>query len=238
MQISENETIGLHFFTRRSINNRAIGRTFFDILRQQFPYLLPTEVDMGKGWRKLDFSDLDSVFICFETQKTLLFRNINDLQTEIALSLVDINSGFKTITFWVEESFFEQQQNVDLYLDTCIEIYSLFQPDYGFVHQTSDKLKMATISEDGFETVLPIKLNKGLPGIYWCNLFGPNYVELLGEKLLLSTPCCEVKKLTNGGIMIITSSSPLMPNVEENRDIQGKIKLHLGKGNFWPQILY
>jgi hypothetical protein len=233
MQKTDKETVGLHFFTRLKINNRDIGRTFFDILSQQIPDLLPNQVDFGKGWRWLDYSDLEPILNHFETKNTLLFRKINSFQTDMAFSLVNVNSGLKTIAYWIEESYFDEQHHIDLFLDASIELYNLIHPEYGLIHQTSEKLKMARIEEGGYTTILPINLSKGLPGIYWCNFFGPDFVDSIGEILLLSAPCCEVKKLLDGGILILTTPSPMAPQSEENRTIQDKIQLHLGKGNFW-----
>lgn len=67
------------------------------------------------------------------------------------------------------------------------------------------------ILKEGFATVLwnmfvpglnTHKLRKGLPDLYWVNVFGPPYAKMFNREKLLNAPAFETRELTSGTVML------------------------------------
>jgi hypothetical protein len=230
----DKESVELIYFNARSLTKKN-SCIIWNIISDQIPDLLPNQIDYGLGWRMIDYSNIDSILDFFDTKDNLLFQRENGFQTKLAISQLGKGLGLKTMNFWVDEAFFTKKQQVNIFLDACIAMYDLLHPEFGLIHQTSDILEMATITGPKYKTITAINLNKGLPGVYWANFFGPKYVEKLDEHKLLLAPCHKTIKLSDGGILILISPSPLNPEKKENRIKQLDIKQHLGKQYFYNQ---
>jgi hypothetical protein len=143
-------------------------------------------------------------------------------------------SGFNTATLWVEEEYFKSQARTEDFLQLSITIYGLLHPAYGRIHLSRDAIEMATVQDPRYgRTIVPVDLKKGLPGIYWANFFGPEYVELIKRRKLLCAPCEDIRELSDGGVLVLTASSPLDPSSEVNRRRQQAVQDFLGEDIFY-----
>jgi hypothetical protein len=83
------------------------------------------------------------------------------------------------------------------------------------------------------KTILPVNLEKGLPGVYWANYFGKRLVESIGGSKLKSSPNARVIELPNGGVLILVGDSPVNPNSKYFQNAT-RIRQHLGDV-FYPE---
>jgi hypothetical protein len=228
--------IGLSLYTKKDLRNSEFCRYLLNIFFNYGREFAPEQVDYGMKWKKIREDNLPLIIDNCEKVNNLLFRREQKYQSETALLIGDGPSIPNGMTNWIDESYFMEEGHIERYINISKLFYELFQADYGLIHQTLDKIKMATIQDPKFgRTVLPINLNKGLPGIYWANFFGPKYVNLIGRNKLLSAPCFKVTELQDGGILIIISPSPLYPDEEENRKKQLAFRIFLGEPFFYPK---
>jgi hypothetical protein len=145
------------------------------------------------------------------------------------------SGGFNNMAISVEERYFESPEHVAAFLDLSLALYDLMHPAYGYIHDIEDKLETRTVMDPKYgKTVIPTKLTKGLPGIYWANLLGPEYVAMLGRKQLLSAPCFRLEELPDGGMLLLTSPSPLGLLSRDNLQARHKLRQYLGEDLFYP----
>lgn len=78
-----------------------------------------------------------------------------------------------------------------------------------------------------------VELNKGIPGVYWGNYFGPFYVDWFGHERLESLPCLEKRWLPTGGIFFTTAPTPFDWDTREACELQRGVRDHLGADAFF-----
>ena len=78
-----------------------------------------------------------------------------------------------------------------------------------------------------------VELERGIPGVYWGNYFGPFYVDWFGRKKIEELPCVEKRWLDSGGIFFTTAPTPFDWNSPVARQIQQAVKEHLGEDAFY-----
>ncbi len=230
----EAQTISLVFFTRKNIRTQQVAKQVLELFFTLGSEFAPESFDSGGKWKVVDKVVMGTVLKKWNSSNNFLMRRERPYQSEIAVSMGFFAFGFNTISIWVDQKYFQVDTNVSTFLNFSNAIYDLIQPTYGSIHQTEDAIKMLTVQDSHYgQTVVPIDLNKGLPTIYWANYFGPEYVEIMNRAKLLSTPCEEKRELSDRGVVLITSPSPLL--IDHKR--QEHIKAHLGKDLFftWGQ---
>ncbi len=78
-----------------------------------------------------------------------------------------------------------------------------------------------------------VRLEEGIPGVYWGNYLGPFYVQWFGRDRLESLPCVEKRWLETGGLFFTTATSPFDWDAPPARELQRKVKEHLGAEAFF-----
>jgi hypothetical protein len=229
------KSIEISLFTHNSLRDKAIGIKIFSILNNSAQDYAPEKVDNGKRWKKLNPKQVSSFLKNWGQENNIVLKREKTYKSEMAILLGDAPSIRKGISCWVEEAFFSNEVNIHQFLDTAQLFYDLLHPYYGSIHSAEHKIEMATIQDPRYgKTVLPITLEKGLPGIYWANYFGPDYVERLGRDKLLSAPSYKIKQLSDGGLLLLTAPSPL---VHANPEIYSRCQElmdYIGREFFWP----
>ncbi len=167
-----------------------------------------------------------------------IYVGIQPIESEIAINLGFTGSkNYQTFLMWINEKYFTQETSIKNFLKFSISLYEVLTPDYGSIHQTNDAINLATVQHVKFgKTVLPIDLKKGLPNIYWANFFSPVFVDLIGKQKLLDAPVYERMDLPNGGLLLITSPSPLNPKSHNPAIGSTSIEKSFRGGTF-PKIL-
>jgi len=78
-----------------------------------------------------------------------------------------------------------------------------------------------------------VELEKGIPGVYWGNYFGPFYVEWFGREKFETLPCVEKRWLDTGGIFFTTAPTPFDWDTPQAHQLQQEVKQHLGSDAFF-----
>ena len=83
------------------------------------------------------------------------------------------------------------------------------------------------------KATIGFRLERGIPGVYWGNYFGPFYVDWLGREKFDDLPCVEKRWLETGGIFFTTAPTPFDWNTPDARQMQQSVKEHLGADAFF-----
>ena len=78
-----------------------------------------------------------------------------------------------------------------------------------------------------------VKVEEGIPGVFWGNYFGPFYVNWFGREKFDDLPCVEKRWLDSGGIFFTTTATPFDWNTPAARQMQQAVKEHLGQDAFF-----
>ena len=231
----ETPTIGLGLYTGRDLGSWRIGESFLSLLSGLGPMIAPVEIDVGGRWKTIEHTDLQSLRRKWEQGSSAVFRRLSRFESHLAVVLRGVGSGLCSVDFFVDEGFFRRPEHVQQFLRLGEAIYDLVNPIYGHVHDTRDSINLSTINDPKYgRTMLPVNLDKGLPGPYWANYLGPGYVAKLGKTKLLSAPCYQVRELADGGVLLLIAASPLNPATEANRSAQKRLREYLGDDLFYP----
>jgi len=232
--------VSLGFLTRLGIRSQNFAKEFFTLLHKYDGDLVPYEFDGGRltghQWVRFDETTFDLAVDVWGQLGNLVMRRQEPMESEITVNMHFAARGaFNTASVSVEEPFFTVSGRVASFLDLSLALYDLLQPAYGAIHNVEDKLETRTVMDPKYgRTVIPTNLKKGLPGIYWANFLGPEYVAMLSRERLMSAPCFRIQDLPDGGMLILTSQTPLDPSSPDNRDAQRKVRQYLGEDIFYP----
>jgi hypothetical protein len=231
---TEQKDVSLCFFTRLDLRQRWIAHGLLELVYRHGQAFAPELFDNGRKLLPADATNLDALAQLWSQADTVTMHRETRFASQVSATTLSIDSHPNTVSIWVEEAFFRLQSRTEEFLHLSIAIYDLVHPMYGNIHQTRDALEMATVYDPRYgKTVVPVKLGKGLPGIFWANFFGPPYVELIGERKLLSAPGEHVRKLSDGGVLVIATRSPLNPSTRANRSKRTAVRSHLGEDYFY-----
>ncbi len=237
MKTIEKATIDLSLFTHVNMRQQKVAAQLLEIVYHQGKEIAPEMFDNRGRWVLVDPRDYEVLVKQWEHFTNVLMHRKSRYESELAISMSFAASGsFNTLNLWVEEEYFESPSRITAFLEMSTAIYNLLHPAYGRVHQTQDAIEMATVPDPKYgKTVFPVDLRKGLPGIFWANFFGPEYVKAIGKHKFLSAPNVNVIELLDGGVIALTGSSPLDPFLKLNREKRRAIENHLGT-NFFQKL--
>jgi len=230
--------VDLRFYTRQNISDRGSGLRLIKTIAEYGKESMPEEFDNSGRWVSISPPKFESLLTEWGKSDIVLMRRQSRYEAEIAISMDFTSSGcFNTFLYWIEEDYFRSLLSIDNFIRLSVAIYNELKPDYGGIHQTRDAIDLTTIEHDLYgKTVVPTDLNKGFPNVYWGNFFGPRFINIIGREKLKSAPCFQRQDLTDGGILILTSHSPLDPRSEDSRMGQKTLRKHIGEEHFrnWP----
>ena len=231
----ETPTIGLGLYTSVDLSSWRFGEGLLSLLYRLGPMIAPAQVDLGGRWQTIEHADLQPVSRMWKQSNSAVFRRMNRHESHLAIVLRGVGSGFQSVDYYVDEGFFRRPEQVQQFLELSEAIYDLINPVFGSAHETRDSINLSTIHDPRYgRTMLPVNLDKGLPGPYWANYLGPGYVAKLGKTKLLSAPCYQVRELADGGVLLLIAASPLNPATEANRSAQKRLREYLGDDLFYP----
>jgi hypothetical protein len=232
MKNMKEASVELSFFTWKNVKNWEVGEQILTTLNMHGENIAPEFVDFGKGWQSLSIMGYDALKEIWTNSNNLLFIRESKYRCQLALMLDGLTVRVKPITLWMDEDWFSTLEQIQLFIAISKVLYEIIQPEFGFIHKTDDKIKMATFHHPKLgNTVLPINLNKGIPGIYWANFYGPNIIKSIGKDRLLSASWYRYENLSDGGLFSLTGSSPVSDS--PSRYIQRKLERELGEKQFY-----
>src|SRR4029077_11295862 len=134
---------------------------------------------------------------------------------------------FEPFSIDIEQAYFGAPGRSAEFLSVVREFYNILHPAYS----EARVFEMARSYQSPLGRVTPgMDLERGLPEIYWANFLGQEYVEMFGKERVYSAPCYSIEPLSDGGALLLLSSSPLdYLNDPEGLDTRrSDIKKHLG----------
>lgn len=139
----------------------------------------------------------------------------------------------------IHEAICKKENAISRLLDFATELFTELKMTYGIIHHEKDweeknmLIKVPQPDDSLITKAVGVDWEKYLPGVYWCNFFGKEYVEWFGRKKVLSTPCLDLKELEYGGVRILTYENPLVYQTKEALEAERKIIKHLGEDAFF-----
>jgi hypothetical protein len=227
------DDIEMSFFTRSNIRDWGVAQKILNLFFLEFQEIAPELVDSGQGLRAISLREYDYLSLDWANNDNVTFYRTDNYRSQLAMLLGNLKSGHKLMSLWVERNYFKLESNIRKFIKLGNQIHEVLKPDYGFIHESKSKLELATIQHPNYgKTILPINLDKGIPGIYWANYFGENYVESIGRDKLKSSPEAQIVELSNGGMLLLIGDSPANISSEYYRSA-AKVRFHLGN-IFYP----
>jgi hypothetical protein len=160
------------FFTYIKLKDWKIGEQLLSIINSSEKNIALQQVDFGDGWKPISPVNYHPLETIWPNLNNILFRGESGYKSQLGLLLGEGLSRPKPMTLWIDESYFSDEKHVQKSLDISVQLYELLHSEYGSIHRAQDESNMATFEHPRYgKTILPIKLNKGLPGIFWANFF-------------------------------------------------------------------
>lgn len=124
-----------------------------------------------------------------------------------------------TSSLFLENPFWKE-----MYIELSIKMAQLFKSNYLYCYALNTGFDHFFTSQSGLEI--------GLKDIYWLNIFGPPYIEMIGREKLLSCPAYEVREIEDKHILIQPLEQVAPAGDEQMRSQCNKIKDHIGRQFF------
>lgn len=139
------------------------------------------------------------------------------------------------LNYDIEEEYFQEAESeakrVDALLSTVVSLARITRPLFGSLHQSSDAARIAPElhgehwAKEGF-----------IPSIYWGTYFGPSLVARFGLELLLKAPVWRVNQVSDEGVLLVLSPSPLNPQSKESRQKQVALMSYLDIASYLKMV--
>jgi hypothetical protein len=224
------DTIGLVFYTGQNLRQERLAQRLLQLYFTFDESFAPEYMSHGNEWRPVTTSEIGALSRDWPRHVNHSLERRSRFASAMAVSMGGAASGYSTANFWLSDEYFHFPSNTQRFLYFSDAIYELLSPAYGYIHPTRDVLSMSTIQDPRYgRTLVPVNLKKGLPGVYWGNYFGPKYVGLIGKPTLMKTSVVGKTELSDGGVLLVTTSTPLEPK----HTIQTQVKSEIGDEYFY-----
>ncbi|MDA8236193.1 MAG: hypothetical protein M0Z31_15625 [Clostridia bacterium] len=128
-------------------------------------------------------------------------------------------ASINDVTFFIKTTAFSK--NKEVYISIIRELFELLDGLYGYITLKSPRERQHVTG--GIET--------RMPGVFWCNYFGPLYVDFFGREKILSGPWVKTEELDSGTIITYLADEPDKEIVESDF-LEKQAKEHLGVESF------
>jgi len=156
------------------------------------------------------------------------------------------HSAFSRSFYSIEDSFVRKAKQLDKWLYFVQGLLGLHKAWYMSCALSEEGLKKNFLewrsqhprAKDptrgvGGASGVGLKLEQGIPGVYWGNYFGPFYVDWFGREKFETLPCTKKQWLETGGVFFTTAPTPFDWDTPEARQTQQAVKEHLGIETFF-----
>lgn len=210
--------------------------------REVAPGLLPTHAQSDEPVRHVfNPDDLDDGFQFWMNQFWFARRKSPRLSADV------LTGGFthSYIGVDIERS---GRATLDELQRLLLALAAVVRPDYGMLHalsapeiaeaRTSGRPDLMTINRISGKSSIGAgyakQLAKGIPTLFWGNLFGPPYVDLIGRERLLAAPAAIVREETWGVYMQVSEDPPSDDTWATFRARRNSLMAYLGRDAFFP----
>lgn len=215
MNRTRSKKIGLTFYTPKSLRDWSTGQKVLSVLIGYDQDLASEFVELEHGLQRIKVRNYDDLSYSWANSLVFILHRKTTYHSQTSITLVKNKAGYHLFSMWIEADYFQNKLNVDRYKDFGKKLYETIEPDYGFIHEIGSKLEMATIVDPVYgKTIIPVNLEKGIPGIYWGNFFGDKFSESINIEKIKMIQGVLVEKLSLNGVFIQIGNSLVQPDKE------------------------
>ena len=201
---------------------------------------VPERVSMGEahGFRNAPFGQdqLDEFFQKWKEEEpgkaTWIFGK--ETPTGLIILISDDLQGYGGVQVSVQRDYLSKSGKVEEFLTLLKKLYIVVHSMYGNVFLRE---MFKEIDPHRRNRPAGIDLRRGIPDIFWANFFGPEYVEAFGRDRLISAPCHKIEELSDGGIIVFLSESPLDASGEDYKVRKRELYDYLGEDAFTGRLM-
>jgi hypothetical protein len=142
------------------------------------------------------------------------------------------------ITVFLEDEFFIEEEQAEVFLNFAKQLFEWGNVIYGYAchrldFERKNKLPIPTRIEGKLIATGGMDIRHSLPGVYWANFFGSQYIDWFGKNIFNTVPSYTQTDLPNNGRLLLTSATPLdyVDNAVLARELA--LKKHLGGDAFF-----
>jgi hypothetical protein len=137
-------------------------------------------------------------------------------------------------TKWFIDKRFIDKNRLDKLVNVARDLYSVIGATSGYIQNWRDERGLGELTDDQGNLIgyRAPKVRNVLPGIFWANFFGPEYVEMFGRNMLDSAPWHKTENLPDGGVLAFVSESPSDASTAEYRVRKKELYAHSGENAF------
>lgn len=139
----------------------------------------------------------------------------------------------------VDSKWFVDKARLDKFVGVAKDLYTIIGANSGYVQNWNLERALGEIT-DGNGKLVGYKapgVQWSLRGLFWANLFGPEYVDMYGRNKLLAAPWHKVENLPDGGVLLFISSSPFDASHPEYHARKEQLYEYLGRDAFTGDLL-
>jgi len=107
-------------------------------------------------------------------------------------------------------------------------------PAYGRAQLAEEFEQKNIVRDGGYVSAVGVDFANGLPSLYWLNIFGPPYIELIGREKLLASPAGRLEEVGET-IALALAESPFKWQTDEYRTCETAALSHIGPEYFFSK---
>jgi hypothetical protein len=193
-------------------------------------------IKYGSSTRRThDLANLTDDEICeiWTRVKGGIFKASNKWNGVVHISYMMTAKARDISSLWIniDDEFFEDETRKSRFLDLCKDVYTWGNMDHAYVAHRIEFIQKNRFGIDG--GIGGANLKVGLPGIYWANFFGPQYVHWIGEYKFESLTVNHKEHLQDGGWLIIARNDPSLYGTRKIIREETKIMKQLRRDAFF-----
>ncbi len=232
------EKYGLYmkFYSLRDLGTDEKAKEFFHLLIEENEAFIPdryhriwkTELK-GKRFDRNNLDDAVRIWIS-HTNSPYYYSSTIRMRREKPFHIwivVCWNRGphalFNEIAIWIGEEYLSMDYGTKPLLSLGESLYNYTGGLYGFI--TRYDLKAAHFLSE--------RLNFNLPGIFWAQFLGPQYIDFFEEERIKNAPCYLRKTLPDGGVLLQTAEFPTGLEAPADRESENILRDNLDHDAFF-----
>ncbi len=235
--------VALHLTTNLFLGSKEMGERILSFLIMAGQDFTPEYFDRGEpyGKTRLDAHDLSlplQGWVDNRYSLGIIATRSHPFESSLLVHSTDFLM-FDHVNLSIESSWFSSLENVDRFQAVAKGLYSITSANSGYIQNWRHERRNGEITDEAGNLVgfRAPRVKTALSGLFWANLFGPEYVRMFGKDKLLSAPWYKHEELSDGGLLLLISASPLDAAKPEYQSLKKQIYAHLGEGAFTGAIL-
>jgi hypothetical protein len=217
MSITGDEpVIDLNLRTNLFLGRREKAEEIVEVLLKHGSVFVPSTFDIGKRKpHKISFEEnLDRVVekLIDDEDPGLVAERRRPVKVDWVCNF-SRSRMFDSMFILFAEEWFRVPKHVSILLEFTRNLYGTMEASSGYIRHSlfEPAYDRIVTNEPGHYHSKPRfpGVKNRLRGLYWANIFGPEYVAMWGEEFLIDAPCHKSEKLHDGGLILYLSESPL-----------------------------